>query len=295
MNLTAVALPQLAAGLLLNLAYAWLAGSMISRVCLGATAQVSPAIEAMRRGEALAALVCLAATLVTAYAAAASMSGLALADAHRAFGTAMLRTSAGHGFLVALAAIAIALCCTLARRRRQSALGLALAAFAAGRAMTGHAAEDGIVSIAFAVEWLHLMATAVWLGVVALAAWMILPRLAGSAEGEPGRYLGRLSSTASAALALILATGFYNAFLRLGSLANASGNPYASVLLIKGGLVLLAIGIGAYNRWVGFPAALRHGSCTPAILCLLRVESVLLAGAVLAAVSLGAMAPPSSM
>jgi predicted aconitase with swiveling domain len=53
--------------------------------------------------------------------------------------------------------------------------------------------------------------------------------------------------------------------------------------------------IGAYNRLVGFPDIASRGKVTPVVLLLLRLESLLLVGALVAAISLASMPPPSSL
>jgi putative copper export protein len=77
-------------------------------------------------------------------------------------------------------------------------------------------------------------------------------------------------------------------------LINASGNTYATTLWIKVALVLVAMAIGAYNRFRGFPATVNRDQMGLAILSLLRVEPVILVGALCVALALGTMPPPAS-
>jgi putative copper resistance protein D len=254
----------------------------------------------MRHGEPLAAILCIVAAVMSLYAAASTMSGLPLAAAHQVFWITLEKTSVGRNCLSGLAVMVLIVLCTAVASRRWSnlALGVLLAAFAGCRAMSGHAAEHGVLSIAFAMEWLHLTLIAVWVGLVVMAAWIIVPRYRHAGwrhQGELKKYLDRLSTGATVALVGILLTGVYNVVLRVGSLANASGNPYSTALLVKGGMVFLALAIGAYNRFVGFPTVLSTGKVPRVVLFLLRAESFLLVGAVLAAVSLATMQPPSSV
>lgn len=189
-------------------------------------------------------------------------------------------------------------CTVLSGPWRDRALLLLLPALAGARCMTTHAAEHGMWSVDFAMEWLHLMFIALWIGIVVMAAWIIVPRHRDAGLGHQGQrvlYLHRLSQAATAALLVILATGIYNTVVRFGAWDNVGGNTYSTTLMFKGAMVALALAIGAYNRFVGFPAIVSSGRVTPSVLLLLRAESFLLVGALLAAVLLGSMPPPSSL
>lgn len=300
--MASAALLQFASGLVLYLGYAWLVGSLCSRFCLagGGGEPALESVHAMRDVEPQSAILCVIAALVSLYAAGSTMSGLPLSAAHQVFWMTLFQTTVGRNSLFGLAIMILIVLCTSGAPRRWSnlAVGVLLAAFAGCRAMTSHAAEEGVFSIEFAIEWLHVMLTAVWIGIVVMAAWIIVPRYRDGGrrhQGHLAKYLHRLSTLATLALAGILLTGIYNAVMRVGSLANASGNPYSTALLIKGGLVFLALAIGAYNRFVGFPTVLSTGKVTQAVLFLLRAESFVLVGALLGAVSLATMQPPSSV
>ncbi|NGZ83949.1 copper resistance D family protein [Duganella aceris] len=297
-----MALLQFASGLLLYLGYAWLIGSLCSRWCLGAgSAPTTLASHAMlRRGEPWAAIACMLAGATSLYAAAATMSGLPLSAAHQAFWMTVTRTAMGRNCVagVLIMVVVIALVKGEPRRWRALALGFSLAAFACCRAMNSHAAEDGVFSLGFAVECLHLILTSLWLGIVVMSAWIVVPRHrdAGALPApERELYLERLSASATVALVGILLSGLYNVAMRLGSWSNVGGNTYSTLLLIKVGLVLLAMAIGAYNRLIGFPDIASRGKVKPVVLLLLRFESLLLVGALVAAISLASMPPPSSL
>lgn len=302
--MTGVALLQCVAGVVLYLGYAWLVGSLCSRYCLagGAGYPARRSTDVMRRGEPWAACACLAGGAAWLYTAACTMSGLPLAHAHRMVWLTASQTSVGRHCLAGLAIMGLALVLVgvagRARRWNQVALAVLLAAYACSRALSSHAAEAGLFSIEFAMEWLHVMFTVVWVGIVLMSAWLIVPlhRAAGMAHRvERGKYLHRLSGMAGVALAGIVVTGVYNASMRIGSWSSVTGNAYSNVLLFKGALVLLALAIGAYNKVFGFPLVTSTGRVAPHVLLLLRAESVLLIGALIAAILLGSMSPPSSM
>jgi hypothetical protein len=172
---------------------------------------------------------------------------------------------------------------------RTVAAGL-LAVFAAARVANSHAAENGLLTAAMMIEWLHLVLVCLWLGGVTVAAWIVIPR----APVTPARYMQRLSGAATTAIAGILATGIFNAWHGLGTPGNVLGNPYGSALMVKVALVLVAAAMGAYNKIKAFPLA--EGGDAGALSrarAVLQIESVVLACAMLAAAVLVAQQPPA--
>lgn len=298
--MTGVALLQLASGILLYLGYAWLTGALCSRICLrrDSSAPALASLQVLRRGEPAAAIACLLGVAMSLYAAAATMSGMPLMQAHHMFWMTCMNTSIGHNCQAAMVLSVLMLLTSLGRVKAWTdpVLAVLLALFAGCRAMSTHASEEGLLSLGFATEWIHLILIAVWLGVVTMSAWVIVPRFGSDARHRQARdaYLERLSTTATVALGGLVVTGVYNVVLRVGSIDNATGNPYASTLLVKVGLVLVALGIGAYNRFRGFPVTAATGTVPPSVLFLLRAESFILIGALGFAVLLGTMSPPAA-
>ncbi|HWW69741.1 MAG TPA: CopD family protein, partial [Duganella sp.] len=225
-----------------------------------------------------------------------------LGGAGDAFSTLLWQTTYGRiGVAGSACLLLTAAVCWRGRRlpRRDSwndwtALML-LGGFAFSRAGNSHAAEHGLLSVGVLVEWLHLLLICVWVGAVAVAAWLVLPVAAGK-SAAPARYLDLLSDAATYALAGIAASGAYNAWRVFGTWAQVGAGAYETTLAVKLLLVGLAVAVGGYNKFIGFPgaAAGRTGAMTR-ITTLLRLESVALAGAMLAAVVLAAMPPPASM
>ncbi|MFC6520626.1 CopD family protein [Undibacterium arcticum] len=86
----------------------------------------------------------------------------------------------------------------------------------------------------------------------------------------------------------------------LGSLDNLSGNAYGRALTIKLWLVALAVGLGAFNRFIGFPAVVTPDSraiplpvAMHRLVFILRLESFVLLGVLIAAAALSGEAPPA--
>ena len=172
--------------------------------------------------------------------------------------------------------------------------------FAVCRVATGHASENGLVSVATAVEFVHLQAMALWLGSVLVGAWVVVPHLArNQAPSGTQGYLSALSSWATVALAGVLTTGLYNAFRVLNAPSELFGTEYGWVLTTKLCFVAIAIALGGWNRFVGFPRVLGAAPVSVdvslrSITTVLRVESIALLIVVVAAGVLTASAPPTS-
>lgn len=281
---------HLAAVLVIDAGFAWLAGSLLARRWL---ARAYPQLLALcqsrlRQAETVAASACLVGSLAAVWAAAALMGDVSLAEAFGTLPMVLAQTGVGQAGLASMAAATLMLV-LLAMGRGGAAQGALLLAFALARASVSHAGEHGLVSVALGVEWLHLVLIGVWLGSVAVAGWLVLPA-ARQLAARPSAYLASLSRGAGLALAGIVASGAFNAWQRLGAPAQLTGTAYGQTLTLKLALVVLAVLLGAYNRFAGFPDAARgHGG---AALAVLRLESVLLLGALAAAVLLASQAPP---
>lgn len=273
--MTPASLLQLAAALLLNAGFAWLTGSLLARRWLAGAAPAH-----LHRIDIGAALACVAGVFLAQWAAAALMGDVVLGEALAMLPAMLTQTAYGRAGLAGIAAAIL----LLATPQRAWPLRLVLlAAFALARASVSHAGEQGLATVAMGVEWLHLMLVGVWLGSVAVAAWAVRPL--------PVPYLASLSKTATLALAGIVVSGLFNVWQRIGALDQMVGNPYGVALSVKLLLVAFALALGAYNRFVGFPAA-AHGQGRRALM-VLRIESVVLLAALAAAAVLVSQAPPA--
>lgn len=279
----------------LNLAFALLLGLLSARHWLAdaEAAWVGPVKQRLDRLWRPAALACLAGEFAALWSAAAAMAGVGPADAGPALWTMLSATAFGKAGVLGLgcAAALAAGGAALMRSAGARAVGLAmLALFAAARAANSHAAEEGLLTFAMAVEWLHLVCVALWLGAVCVGAWLVLR----DERYAPVRYMERLSFAASLAIAAIVATGIYNSWHGLGTPAQALGNPYGTALMVKVVLVLLAAAMGGYNKLAAFPQAQEGNVAALARARLvLQAESFVLGGAMLAAAVLVAQQPPA--
>lgn len=132
---------------------------------------------------------------------------------------------------------------------------IATAVLAFTRSATGHAADAGDFTVPETVDWLHLLAISLWAGGVLAAALSVFPA-APERRGPLVPLAGfahRLSRLATVALAAVILTGTYQAWDRLQHTADLWQTSYGRHLLLKLVLVLVMIGLGAFNRFFHLP------------------------------------------
>jgi putative copper resistance protein D len=225
-------------------------------------------------------VVCLAALVVSSIGElagrAAEMSNRPLSGILPVLPTILWRTHYGRLWLVrplVLAALWIGWWVGKARLRSRTipALMLGLATVVAmTRSASGHAADWGDLTLPELNDWLHLLAASLWgggllaLSLVVLPTAIKLPELRRPLIAAIAR---RFSALAGVALAGVLLTGLYNAWLQVGSVRAMWETPYGRTLLAKLLLVLVLLALGASNRfisvpllqrWAGLPVARRR-------------------------------------
>jgi copper transport protein len=102
----------------------------------------------------------------------------------------------------------------------------------------------------------HLAAAMLWLGGVAMLALVVWP----AAPALRRLAFLRFSRLASVLIALILSAGVYLSVARLPAVADLWTTSYGRVLLVKLGLVSLALLWGAFHHFVVRPALDGPGS-----------------------------------
>ena len=122
--------------------------------------------------------------------------------------------------------------------------------FASGLSLSGHSAADaGHSWLSELADWVHLSAATLWVGgLVQLVAvvWPAAPTLRRTA------FL-RFSRLATVLVALLLVAGTYLSILRLPHVHDLWTTGYGHVLLVKLGLVALALTWGAVHHFVAAP------------------------------------------
>ncbi|CAL9482126.1 hypothetical protein SUDANB120_03075 [Streptomyces sp. enrichment culture] len=121
--------------------------------------------------------------------------------------------------------------------------GVFAAGIAATWALSEHASTGLQSSIAMPVDVLHLLAAAAWLG--GLTALLVALYTVPDVEGEAVR---RFSRIAFAGVVVLAATGAYQSWRQLGSWQALTGTSYGRLLIIKGGLVAVLVGVAYLSR-----------------------------------------------
>jgi copper transport protein len=164
---------------------------------------------------------------------------------------------------------------------------------------SGHAAQTAPRGVALMLDWVHLASGSLWIGglIGLLVLWRSLPalrRVAALVICVP-----RFSNMAFVAVFLLLASGVGAAVLHLPILAALWETSYGKAILVKAGILLVAMLLAAVNlvrtkpRLVASRAHPELG--TPASVLLRRLvtgEAVLVASAIFAAAVLSSLPPP---
>jgi copper transport protein len=172
-------------------------------------------------------------------------------------------------------------------------------------ALAGHGSTQSPVLLNFPVNVIHVTAMAVWLGGLATLIF-VAPR--GTRELEPGdrsrllaAALSRFSQVALVAVGAILLTGLIQAYVYVRRLDALIETGYGRAVLIKFVLLMILIGIGAYNRRRSVPRLnkIAAGGESPGRAGLLlrralRAEVALLVVVIGVTAALASYAPPIS-
>ncbi len=170
-------------------------------------------------------------------------------------------------------------------------------------ALGGHAATLDPAWVLVPANFLHVLAMSAWVGGVALlllvvpAATRVLapehrtPLLAGS--------ISRFSTVALCAVAVLVASGTTQAILDLQALADLTGTAFGRAILVKIGLFVALIALGAWNRQRARPRlqALAAEGASPGAAGVelrrsLRAELVLMLAVLSVTAALVSYAPP---
>ncbi|MGE7385162.1 copper resistance CopC/CopD family protein [Streptomyces sp. NPDC004126] len=132
------------------------------------------------------------------------------------------------------------------RRVRWAGVVLALA-LACTWAAAEHASAGTQVPLAVPVAVLHLLAMGVWLGgLITLAVVLRKPGPGG--HQVPAAAVGRFSTTAFAAMAVLVGTGVYQSWRQVGSWDALTTTSYGRTLVVKVALVVLLLWVAWFSR-----------------------------------------------
>lgn len=123
--------------------------------------------------------------------------------------------------------------------------------------LSGHAADDGVLSPAMAADILHVAAACAWIGgLFPLVQTLQLAQRRLNGETAPLVFvaiLERFSLVATVSVGAILISGVFMAWLRLPDAPHLPDNLYGSTLLLKMGLVAAILGLGGMNKLYMLP------------------------------------------
>ena len=130
-------------------------------------------------------------------------------------------------------------------------------AVAAGVAWTSHSATAIDRFWGFAVDFVHIVAAGVWVGGLVVVA-VVLPRLHSASDDSArdwviGGVVRRYSVLALGGATFAVGTGLTLASWHVSAGEELAGTFYGTVLLVKLGLVALALALGGYHRFVLLP------------------------------------------
>jgi copper transport protein len=202
------------------------------------------------------------------------------------FGTAFIAMTLGFALLAAVVFLA-----WLVDRPVLLWPGLVIGlVLCSGLSLSGHSSvEPGSTWRSELADWVHLSAACIWVGglvQLALVVWPAAPHLRREA------FL-RFSKLAAGLVGVMVLAGAYLAYLRLPQASDLWSEHYGRVLLLKSGLVILALSWGALHHFVVRPALQRgRGTRSQAISRSLLGESAVAIAVLLVAAVLVDSNPP---
>lgn len=226
--------------------------------------------------------------LVAALAAAlvyqsSAVNGVSVGEAASPALLARVITKTGYGtawLVTALAAAALAVIVFMLGRALDSSRAgadklwwwaglVASGAMFVGPSLTGHAmAASRLHHFAVVSDWLHLVAGGFWVGGLFHLALALPPALARLDAGRRAPVLGRVitlfTRVAIPSVAAVFVAGVYNAWIHVGSFGALWGTAYGRTLLVKVGLTLPMLALGALNGFRFGPRADRLAAETDA-------------------------------
>ena len=182
---------------------------------------------------------------------------------------------------------------------------VAVAYLVVSPALAGHAATQDPSLVLVPANVAHVASMSAWTGGLAMLA-LVLPAATRALEAADRTRLlasvvARFSTLALVAVGALLLTGIVQSIVYLEELGDLTATAFGRALLVKAGLFLGLVGLGAYNRTRLRPRLLRlaAGGESPgrdgvALRRSLRSELALVAGVLVATAALTAYAPPGT-
>lgn len=201
------------------------------------------------------------------------------------YGTAFMVTTVGFGAVAAL----VLLAWTLDQKVLLWPAFALSAAFAAGLSLSGHQATEPNATWATQLaDWAHVLAASLWVGglvVLATCVWRLAPELR-------GRAFLRFSRVAVGLVAVVVLAGTYLSVVRLPEPSDLWETGYGQTLLVKVGIVLIALAWGGFHHAVVRPR-LERGDIPRGVGRSLLGESTVAVAVLLVAALLVNASPPA--
>lgn len=192
--------------------------------------------------------VLLAASLAQLFVHGPATQGLPLSHVgDRSLLAATLGTREGHALVARIVLLAVVAAVGEWMLRRAWGLvpaALLALALAGTWSVISHAADGPLVPLALAVTTLHVTAMAVWAG--GLFGLAVL--LTAGADPDLGDTAARFSRLALGAVAVLAATGLYQAFRELTGPGELTGTGYGRLLLVKTAVLLPVLAVAYLSR-----------------------------------------------
>ncbi|MGH2975520.1 MAG: CopD family protein, partial [Solirubrobacterales bacterium] len=168
--------------------------------------------------------------------------------------------------------------------------------------LAGHAAQTPPVGLSLGLDWIHMAAASVWIGGLVGLSILAWRTPADDRMAVLGRVVPRFSRTALASVLLIIVSGVGATIIHMPTLASLWQTSYGQAILVKVGLLCVALVLGGLNFARSTPrlaAALDRrdtrlaASAARLLRRLITGEIALIAGIVLAAMVLTSLPPPA--
>ena len=240
---------------LLSLASA-IGGLIVERLLPGDPGPDLAAARArLRRWISASLAVLLLATLAEMLVRTRDMSGATPAASFAAVPNVMARTHLGQILAARLAVLVVGLglsfACAVAPR---AVVLLAAVGVALTLSLTGHAADQGDLTLTVAADWTHAVAAFAWTGGLIALAFVALRRRDATWPREPLAVLvSRFSRMAGLCLLAVAVTGSYNVWAQLGAFSRLWTTTYGRVLILKLLVVAVLAWLGAVARYMLLP------------------------------------------
>jgi copper transport protein len=112
--------------------------------------------------------------------------------------------------------------------------------------LAGHAAQTSPAALSLTLDWVHLVSGSLWIG--GLAGLLVLLATSGDRRGEVlATAVPRFSKLAIASVLAVIASGVGASILHLPTLATLWQTSYGKAILVKVGLLCLALVLGGLN------------------------------------------------